>query len=83
MTIEELRDTVPETPYVSSDGHHFLIVQDQHIPKLWRMRFEAANALSERFPQGSYAHDWRRFLRVWNRDMQHLVAHRVPCPLGG
>lgn len=77
MTIEELRDFVPETPFETSDGHHFVLVLDQHIPEVWRMRFEAANALSERFPEGSFAHDWRRFLRVWIRDMEHLVAHRL------
>jgi hypothetical protein len=76
MTIEELRDSVPETPYESCDGHHFVILQDQHIPELYRVRFEAANALSERFLEGSYAHDWRRFLRVWTRDMEHWAAHR-------
>lgn len=77
MTIEELRNSVPETPYASSDGHHFVIVLDQHIPQVWRTRFEAANPLSERFSEGSYAHDWRRFLRVWTRDMEHLAAHRL------
>jgi len=77
MTIEELRDSEPETPYESCDGHHFLIVLDQHIPEVWRTRFEAANALSERFSEGSYAHDWRRFLRSWIRDMEHLAAHRL------
>jgi hypothetical protein len=77
MTIEELRDSVPETPYESSDGHHFVIVLDQHIPEVWRTRFEVANALAERFSEGSYAHDWRRFLRGWIRDMEHLEAHRL------
>jgi len=76
LTIEELRNSVPETPFESSDGHHFVIVLDQHIQEVWRMRFEAANALAERFAQGSYAHDWRLFLRVWIRDMEHLAAHR-------
>ncbi|TPG73727.1 hypothetical protein EAH74_32660 [Pseudomonas mandelii] len=76
MTIEELRDSVPETLYESSDGHHFVIVLDKDIPEVWRTRFEAANALAERFPEGSYAQDWRRFLRVWQRDMEHLKAHR-------
>lgn len=76
MTIEELRDFVPETPYESGDGHHFVIVLDQHIPEVWRTRFEAANAIAERFPEGSYAHDWRRFLRTWVRDMERLEAHR-------
>jgi hypothetical protein len=77
MTIEELRNFVPETPFESSDGHHFVIVLDRHIQEVWRMRFEAANAMAERFAEGSYAHDWRRFLRGWIRDMEHLTAHRL------
>ena len=80
MTIEELRDSVLETPYESSDGHHFVIVLDQHIQEVWRTRFEAANALAERFAEGSYAHDWRRFLRGWIRDKEHLAAHRLSRP---
>lgn len=76
MSIDELRERVPDTPFRGSDGHLFVIVLDQHIPQPWHARFEAASALSSRLPQGSYASDWRRFLRCWTRDMQHLAAHR-------
>ncbi len=77
MTIEELRDSMSETSYESSDGHCFVIVLDQHIPEVWRTRFEADNALAERFSEGSYAHDWRRFLKGWVRDMERLASHRL------
>lgn len=76
MSIDELRERVPETPFQGSDGHPFVIVLDQHIPQPWHARFEAASALSTRLPEGSYASDWRRFLRVWLREMEHLKAHR-------
>jgi hypothetical protein len=29
-----------------------------------------------RLRQGCYARDWRRFLRIWSAEMQHLAAHR-------
>ena len=79
MTVDELRERVPETELHGSDGHLFVIVIDQHIPQPWHARFEAASALSSRLPQGSYAIDWRRFLRCWMRDMQHVAAHRESC----
>jgi hypothetical protein len=77
MSIDELRDKVPETHYAGTDGHPFVIVLDQHIPQPWRARFEAASAGSTRLPVGGYAADWRRFLRGWIREMQHLAAHRA------
>jgi len=76
ISIEELRERVPETPFKGRDGHLFVIVLDQHIPQPWQARFAAASALSSRLPEGSYARDWRRFLRCWVQDMQHLAAHR-------
>lgn len=79
MTVDELRERVPETELQGSDGHLFVIVIDQHIPQPWHARFEAASALSSRLQQGSYAIDWRRFLRCWMRDMQHVAAHRESC----
>ena len=79
MSIDELRERVPETEFLGSDGHLFVIVLDQHIPLPWRARFEAASALSSRLPQGSYARDWRRFLRCWVQDMQHVAAHNERC----
>lgn len=79
MTVDELRERVPETELQGTDGHLFVIVIDQHIPQPWHARFEAASALSSRLQQGSYAIDWRRFLRCWMRDMQHVAAHRESC----
>lgn len=76
MSIDELRKAVPETRIEGTDGHPFVIVLDQHIPQPWRARFEAASMLSTRLPQGSYASDWRRFLRVWVREMEHPNVHR-------
>lgn len=82
MSIDELRERVPETEILGSDGHTFVIVLDQNIPQPWHSRFEAATALSSRLPQGSYARDWRRFLRCWVRDMQHVAAHKENCNVG-
>lgn len=82
MTVDELRERVPETELQGGDGHLFVIVVDQHIPQPWHARFEAASALSSRLPQGNYASDWRRFLRCWTRDMQHLAAHRESGKIG-
>lgn len=76
MSIDELREAAPETRIEGTDGHPFVIVLDQNIPQPWRARFEAASVLSTRLPQGSYASDWRRFLRLWVREMEHLKAHR-------
>ena len=82
MSVDELRERVAETEFLGSDGQTFVIVLDQHIPQPWHSRFEAAAALSSRLPQGSYASDWRRFLRCWVRDMQHVAAHKENCSVG-
>lgn len=76
LSVDELRERVPETPFRGSDGYPFVIVLDQHIPQPWHARFEAACVLSSRLPEGNHASDWRRFLRCWLRDMQHVAAHR-------
>lgn len=76
ISIEELRERVRETPLTGNDGYPFVIVLDHHIPQPWRMRFEAASALSTRLREGCYASDWWRFLRLWVREMEHLTAHR-------
>jgi hypothetical protein len=76
---DELRESVPETQFTGTDGYPSVIVLDQNIPQPWHARFEAANALSTRLPQGSYSSTWRRFLRGWVHDMRHLAAHRERC----
>jgi hypothetical protein len=76
MSIDELRACVPETEIVEVSGSHFVVVLDEHIPEPWKTRFEEASTGSTRLRQGSYARDWRRFLRLWIAEMQHLAAHR-------
>jgi hypothetical protein len=76
MSVEELRECVPETEIVEVSGSHFEVVLDEHIPEPWKTRFEEASTGSTRLRQGCYARDWRRFLRLWTVEMQHLAAHR-------
>jgi hypothetical protein len=76
MTVDELRESVPETEIVVISGSHFVVVLDEHIPEPWKTRFEEASTGSTRLRQGSYARDWRRFLRLWTAEMQHRAAHR-------
>jgi hypothetical protein len=76
MSIDELRVHAPETEIEGASGSHFVVVLDEHIPEPWKTRFEEASTGSTRLRQGSYARDWRRFLRLWTAEMQHLAAHR-------
>jgi hypothetical protein len=76
MSVDELRESVPETEIVGVSGSHFVVVLDEHIPEPWKTRFEEASTGSTRLRQGCYASDWRRFLRLWTAEMQHLAAHR-------
>jgi hypothetical protein len=76
MSVDELRECVPETEIESASGSHFIVVLDEYIPEPWKTRFEEASTGSTRLRQGCYARDWRRFLRLWTAEMQHLAAHR-------
>lgn len=76
MSVEELQEYVPETEIVGVSGSQFVVVLDDHIPEPWKTRFEEASIGSTRLRQGCYARDWRRFLRLWSAEMQHLAAHR-------
>jgi hypothetical protein len=76
MSVDELRECVPETEIKEVSGSHFVVVLDEHIPEPWKTRFEEASTGSTRLHQGCYARDWRRFLRLWAVEMQHLAAHR-------
>ena len=77
MSIDELRDFVPETEIVGVSGSHFVVVLDEHIPEPWKNRFEEASTGSTRLRQGCYASDWHHFLRQWAREMKHVEAHRT------
>jgi hypothetical protein len=76
MSVDELRECVPETEIKEVSGSHFVVVLDEHIPEPWKTRFEEASTGSTRLRQGCYARDWRRFLRLWTVEMQQLAAHR-------
>jgi hypothetical protein len=76
MSVEKLQECVPETEIAGVSGSHFVVVLDEHIPEPWKTRFEEASTGSTRLRQGSYATDWRRFLRLWTFEMRHLAAHR-------
>lgn len=76
MSVDELREHVPETEIEGVSGSHFVVVLDEHIPEPWKTRFQEASTGSTRLRQGCYARDWRRFLRLWTAEMQHLAAHR-------
>lgn len=76
MSVDELREHVPETEIDGVSGSHFVVVLDEHIPEPWKTRFEEASTGSTRLRQGCYARDWHRFLRLWTAEMQHLAAHR-------
>ena len=76
MSVDELRECVPETEIKEVSGSHVVVVLDEHIPEPWKTRFEEASIGSTRLRQGCYARDWRRFLRLWTVEMQHLAAHR-------
>jgi hypothetical protein len=76
MSVEELRECVPETEIVGISGCHFVVVLDEHIPEPWKTRFDEASTGSTRLREGCYARDWRRFLQLWTAEMQHLAAHR-------
>jgi hypothetical protein len=76
MSIDELREHVPETEILGREGFHFVIVLDQDIPELWKSRFVEASSGSTRLIQGSFARDWRKFLHLWEFEMKHIEAHR-------
>jgi hypothetical protein len=61
MSVDELRECVPETEIEGVSGSHFVVVIDEHIPEPWKARFEEASTGSTRLRQGCYARDWRRF----------------------
>lgn len=66
-------DQLASVPIVVHDGR-FSIVRDEDIPEPWLSRFEAASTLSERIPEGFYAWDWEKFVRLW-KDEQANIEH--------
>jgi hypothetical protein len=76
MSVDELRECVPETEIVGVSGSHFVVVLDEHIPEPWKTRFQEASTGSTRLRQDCYARDWQRFLRLWTAEILRLAAHR-------
>ena len=71
LTIAQLHTLVPVI-----DLRGVSIVLDDNIPEPWRERFGQASMGSTRLPEGSYSHDWLRFLRLWEQEMNLLQQHR-------
>jgi hypothetical protein len=71
LSNEEIRDLVPVT-----ELRGFRIIRDDDIPQPWRERFTQASTGSTRLPEGSYSHDWNKFLETWQSEMRLLTRHR-------
>lgn len=52
------------------------LVVDDSIPEPWRQRFWAASVGSTRLAAGAYFLDFEKFVLVWQRELEHLKAHR-------
>lgn len=53
-----------------------LLVVDESIPEPWRQRFWAASVGSTRLAAGAYFLDFEKFVLTWQRELEHLKAHR-------
>lgn len=52
------------------------LVVDDSIPEPWRQRFWAASVGSTRLAAGAYFIDFEKFVLAWQRELEHLKAHR-------
>ncbi|WP_411958974.1 hypothetical protein ACK56M_20975 [Pseudomonas sp. s4] len=52
------------------------LVVDDSIPEPWRQRFWAASVGSTRLAAGAYFLDFEKFVLTWQRELEHLKAHR-------
>jgi hypothetical protein len=52
------------------------LVVDDSIPEPWRQRFWAASVGSTRLAVGAYFIDFEKFVLAWQRELEHLKAHR-------
>jgi hypothetical protein len=71
LSSEEIRDLVPVT-----ELRNFRIIMDDDIPQPWLERFAQASTCSTRLPEGSYSHDWNKFLELWQSEIRLLTRHR-------
>lgn len=72
-SVKELRNEIPTEPHPIGCR----IVREESIPQPWRERFLRASLGSTRVAEGTYAHDWEKFLNEWEREMNLLQAHRA------
>lgn len=49
---------------------------DDSMPEPWRQRFWAASVGSTRLAAGAYFLDFENFVLTWQRELEHLKAHR-------
>lgn len=56
------------------NGIHLVV--DDSIPEPWQQRFWAASVGSTRLPAGAYFLDFEKFVLAWQRELEHLNAHR-------
>lgn len=56
------------------NGIHLVV--DDSIPEPWRQRFRAASVGSTRLTAGAYFLDFEKFVLAWQRELEHLNAHR-------
>lgn len=73
LSVEQLRDSIPTEPHPIGCR----IVREECIPQPWCERFLRASVGSTRVPEGTYAHDWDRFLDEWQDEMRLLAKHRA------
>lgn len=73
LSVDQLRDSILAEPHPIGCR----IVREANIPQPWRERFLRASLGSTRVADGPYAHDWKKFLEVWESEMQHLLEHRA------
>lgn len=68
-------DAVRKAVLIERHSSGINIVDEASIPQPWRERFQQASIGSTRLTDGTYAHDWEKFLALWRAEMQHLDAH--------
>lgn len=68
-------DAVRKAVLIERHSSGINIVDEAGIPQPWRERFLQASIGSTRLVDGSYAHDWDKFLTQWQAEMKHLNAH--------
>jgi hypothetical protein len=72
LSVDELFELVPITSVPGSIDY----VGYDDIPEPWCERFLQASAGSTATIRGGYAGDWKKFIRLWNVEMEMLKRHQ-------